>query len=322
MLKRKAFVMRIFYYLIFSMILFGCVARADGLVKLEVKKYPEKADELDELRMKLPSMRAKAFKTIRDTLGTEFKDNKTIRFVFTDALNIKYNKYKNYHAIRLSQGKAQKIVFFMEYYFIGQYVMQKKITHELAHAVMRSKMTTQNYKRVPKWVREGFAVFIADQGEARLNYLCANYSEKLSLLVRGLDNSTGQFDEYGEFYLVFKYIKVKYGKQSIGKFIREVITQRGNYEKALKTVTGLGWDVFKKRAKKYAQAEIRKITKKLLSQWKMAFKLYCKKQYSSAEKKFKKLLQNPKSWIYGKTLYYYARSLQNQKKYVEALNSF
>lgn len=292
---------------------------ADEPVVFDVKKYPDKEKELKDLSAGIPGICANAYKEITAVLGPDYSDQTGIRLLFTDEKNEEYGKDCDSHSIVVTKENTQIIVFFVEHYFAGEYSLQKKITHELVHAVMRKKLNEEKYSALPKWFREGAALYIAGQGDDRIKFLCSVYVYNLPAMVKGLSKTTGGFGEYAEFYLAFKYIESKFGAESIGKFINSVIKSEGDYKSALKDVCGLEWTEFEKQAEKYSRAEIKDITGKELPKWEKAYELFSKGKFDKAGDKFKDLMDKfPRSWIYGKAMYYYGRCLQEQLMFDEA----
>jgi hypothetical protein len=89
------------------------------------------------------------------------------------------------HAITATESRGgrrvQRVTLYLEYLVTGHIDLKQTLCHELVHAVQRRAVGAA-YRRVPKWLREGLALLVADQGEDRIDTL---------LCVHALDSGSG-----------------------------------------------------------------------------------------------------------------------------------
>jgi hypothetical protein len=112
-----------------------------------------------------------------------------------------------------------------DYLVSRRFDLRQELAHEMVHAVMHDRMAEGDYRGLPKWVREGLAVWCAGQVEER--FVSVLVSEKAfrepERVFPGLDREEPGFDRYGEYGMAIMHLSARYGTNAPGKFAGLVI---------------------------------------------------------------------------------------------------
>lgn len=130
--------------------------------------------------------------------------------------------------------------------------LQSVFFHEMTHAVMNDAVGGQSAARLPRWLHEGLAQFIAGDGEMRLKELTKTY-RKAYFLNFGfdLDSPEASF-AYPEYYLGVKYIHEKRGITALQTLVRNLIAGQP-YHRALQDALNQDPAAFKQSVREYSQ---------------------------------------------------------------------
>ena len=95
-----------------------------------------------------------------------------------------------------AESEGRVIVLKTEYLVLGAFDLDRTLVHEMFHCLHRARLG-KRYDRVPEWVREGAALFVAGQGPERARALAAVAGpDGMKKLVNGLGGPHGLFDYY------------------------------------------------------------------------------------------------------------------------------
>jgi tetratricopeptide (TPR) repeat protein len=154
-------------------------------------------------------------------------------------------------------GKAiQLITVYMEYAVTGQMRIELTIPHELIHAVQRVAVGDAYYF-LPKWLREGIAVWGANQGEERIDLLLSVFATHSggnpASLVDGIDGDHS-FRDYAEDYLAIAWIDrhCQAGDRAGVRELWDLIVQGKSCREALEAVAGRKYDAWAATVREYA----------------------------------------------------------------------
>jgi hypothetical protein len=200
------------------------------------------------------------------------------------------------------------------------------ITHELTHALMRA--TCPGYRTTPKWIREGMAVFIAEQGPGRMtqHLTIPRYAANPTSLCNGLEEfgGTHALNDYTEDYLAMCFID-RAGEGGAGgvKQLQALLTAGTPWRGAVQELTGMAWPDFKAAALLYATAELAKRQNDDLRAFAKVATLRMQRKYAEAIVAADAYLAAfPKS-PYRKMGYYHrARAYHATKRYRKAITDF
>ncbi|MHC5042403.1 MAG: hypothetical protein ACYTGI_08530 [Planctomycetota bacterium] len=127
-----------------------------------------------------------------------------------------------------TEGKRQVLVLKTEYLVLGAYDVDRTLVHELFHCLHRARLGTKDYARLPEWVREGAAVYVAGQGGERARILAAfvgrdpRIDEPLARLVDGLGGQHGFLDYY-EDVAAFEATEERHGRDGVRRLLRQLL---------------------------------------------------------------------------------------------------
>jgi TolA-binding protein len=201
------------------------------------------------------------------------------------------------------------------------------MTHELTHALMRA--TCPNYRMVPKWIREGMAVYLAGQGPGRITSLLTRpkYAGAPVKLLNGLEGFGGKhtLDDYVEDYLAMVYLDSLGGDDGRGgvKQLQAALAAKRPWRTALREISGLAWPDFQRAAKAFAVAELAKRDTDDLKQYAQVATLRMSRRYAEAiAAADAHLKQYPRSPYRKMSLYHRARAHYATKRYPHAIADF
>ncbi|HTL10837.1 MAG TPA: hypothetical protein VL588_00015, partial [Bdellovibrionota bacterium] len=128
------------------------------------------------------------------------------------------------------------------------------LCHEMVHALFRRLLSTSSYSRLPRWFREGSAVYLAGQGEAKLvEHVLSHLQDPTALLQSGLLEAFHQ-DKYFFYELAFECLD----QDSPGRADRVLKRVLGgeSVEGAVKAETSLDLTAFSLKVGEYAGSRI------------------------------------------------------------------
>ncbi len=138
--------------------------------------------------------------------------------------------------------RCQVVTFYLPPLLREQLPVEPTLRHELAHAVMRQRMGFR-YGYVPVWLREGIAVWTAEQIEDKAALLIparlAAGQDPLMLL-NGLDTLPHTLDDLLEDALLFQYLEQRCGAPCVQRVIQDVVHGRSP-RRLIEHATGLSW---------------------------------------------------------------------------------
>lgn len=124
--------------------------------------------------------------------------------------------------------------------------------HEMTHVVLNDAVGGDASLRLPLWVQEGYAQFVAKEGESRLREAGAAFRKQ--------DIREMRFDvrrpyrplAYPQYYLAIRYLNDKHSINAVQALIRHLIEGRP-LEEAVRESAGLSFDAFLANVNRYTQ---------------------------------------------------------------------
>jgi TolA-binding protein len=108
---------------------------------------------------------------------------------------------------------------------------------------------------VPAWIKEGSAMFCAEQGVERTNFVFATTTGKdPEALINGLDGGHS-LEDYPEDYLAFEYIEQTFGLEKVHAIIAGIVANKPHQE-VIAQVLGVTYEEFCGTAKAYAVVKV------------------------------------------------------------------
>jgi len=128
---------------------------------------------LEAARRKLPAYTREAVEVLRERLGVDISGHLDVVFRFRD----KGSNRDGERAVTTTVGRKNKpwmvMTFYTEFVVLDEEDHHSRVIHELKHAGFRGIMG-QKYLDLPKWIREGLAVYGAGQLPERMPLILSN----------------------------------------------------------------------------------------------------------------------------------------------------
>jgi tetratricopeptide (TPR) repeat protein len=215
-------------------------------------------DAFREYVRELPGLRRSAIERFNDTLGCGYKDSERITVSFRDASDPDADIWKRFTGGFLETSwdgtgpqRHPDIVIHAEFVVNGLTDRNRQFTHEMTHAICREIMG-ERYSALPKWLREGIALYNAEQGEDRITYFLTflKYAREPGKLLNGLLGEHSM-EDYPEDYLAVRFLVETRGRNVIMGMIDTIVSGK-TAEDAVKAATGLEFGDFEKAARAWA----------------------------------------------------------------------
>jgi outer membrane protein assembly factor BamD (BamD/ComL family) len=155
---------------------------------------------------------------------------------------------------------VQALVVRTERLLTRQYDVQTTLTHELTHVWHRHALG-EPYYGVPKWAREGLALWVAKQGPERLRALYnlratdPSATDAVEPFVNGLAGKH-TLDDYGEDWLAFAWVESTKGESAVRALGRSLL-ESADVEGAFAKASGLPFAEAAVRMRAFAEKRVR-----------------------------------------------------------------
>jgi tetratricopeptide (TPR) repeat protein len=200
---------------------------------------------LARIAKELPARRAAALRHLEETLGVEVPG---IELRLEDAGRDPSGAWAE---VRTESGKPV-LALKTEYLVLGAHDVEKTLIHELFHCLHRACLGEKGYARLPDWVREGAALFVAGQGTERARVLAAFVGrdplldDPLGRLVDGLDGPH-TFLDYYEDVAAFEAVAVRHGHARALALVKRLL-ETADVSRAVREVLDEDMATFEKAA--------------------------------------------------------------------------
>jgi tetratricopeptide (TPR) repeat protein len=228
----------------------------DGVVLDYDGKYVDDP-RLAELLEKLPAMRKESLQRIEKFLGRAVPQTFLIRF--EDAGSRRGSFFAETRLEVVNGEPVEMLILYLEYLMTGAHDLQRTLTHELYHCVQRESLGEEHFL-VPKWAREGTAVYVAGQAEERCRTLAAQLGrypgtvDPMDKLVNGLAGRH-TFDDYGEDVSAFTAVVKRHGQRKLVKLLT-LLLDSPDVAAAVKSALGEDMATFERLAGEAARAHL------------------------------------------------------------------
>lgn len=213
-------------------------------------------------------------------------------------------------------GRAiQWITLNFEAHFGGTADLGVELDHEMTHALLRNALGAR-HGAIPKWVREGLAVWAAGQGKERIDFwmtLAWDKPDPVAHLLNGLESPEHSLKDYPEDYLAVAALESLKGEEGVRAFVKLLVAGKNAHDAAA-GASGKTWEEFEAFAKEFA-------TKRLMdalgqgshAAWKRAIGVYMgAKDWPGAQDALFAVANGAHrdTWCGALAAYYFARALQ------------
>jgi hypothetical protein len=131
---------------------------------------------------------------------------------------------------------------------------EKTLCHEIVHAYYRYHMSYFKYAKVPRWLREGSAVYLAQQTFEKEKVFMLKHANPATFQFNGLEGQH-TFEDYYEDALSFHAMDARDSQRGADKFLTLILAGK-SVEDSLKTLWSLDKTTFLNESKAFAQERI------------------------------------------------------------------
>ncbi|MBW1872588.1 MAG: tetratricopeptide repeat protein, partial [Deltaproteobacteria bacterium] len=217
-------------------------------------------DEFWSLVNDISIIRKQALQTVQDRTGLVIANQARFVLKFND-VSARSEFGASSMPVRSQIGDVTLVTISSEQLILGVMDIDASLVHEFIHGAMRQQMGLKNYRALPKWIREGIAVWGAGQLQERTrNVIAAAYLEERDpvSVVHQLDNMHNSSDDYLVDAILFEYIEQAHGVEVVRSLIARVVAG-DNYIEAIEDATGLNWNELQRVLYKYAHGYFEEI---------------------------------------------------------------
>gem|GEM_PF-1819913 len=273
----------------------------------------------------LSSLRVRALRSAQDRIGLECYEPERFVVRFKD-----YPRCSHFGAssrpVRAEAGDLHLVTLSAEQFVMGVMNVHDSLVHEFIHCVMREKMGDRPYLAIPKWIREGIAVW----GAGQLSELSRNVIADAFLANRDVLSVRREFerllDKRGNYLmdaLLFEYIEVNHGEDSVRFLISEIVAGV-EFIEAFERATGLKWHELMFRRDQFARMHFEGIlVASGLGEFQAARRLHRLGSSEAAMERLYALVQRrPDSLLTPKAWYWIGKWEAGQRRYDLAAEAF
>ena len=207
----------------------------------------------------IPALLEKAYKMIHERLGVDFKEQTDMIFMFEDAGKKRSSLIAQQFVAGIDNKPVSIIKFMTEKILVRPQTYRITLIHEVKHSAFKQLMG-QAYSDLPEWVREGLAVWAADQMEIKLQHILLNkvIARKSPLLaLDGIEDKKHDYVDYLEDYLAFEWLEsVKPG--NIKTFCQRLI-QGENYKAIWADLANMNYQDAMEAADSYCKKKVESV---------------------------------------------------------------
>jgi len=228
----------------------------NGIVAGYAGKY------VDDVRFRaalaaVPGHVAAGYAGIEKRLGVDLRGKLDLLLRFEDAGEREVDRGSTSTIARRGRP-AEEILFRTEYVVLSPTDFRSRIRHEMKHAGFRQIMG-QGYLGLPRWVKEGLAVYAAEQLPPREAAILGNavFSGRDPLkLVKAIADPDFGHDDYLAATLAFEWLESR-KRGNVKRFTKQLL-EGEDHREAFADLSGLPPEKAMEWAKEFADARVRK----------------------------------------------------------------
>lgn len=273
-----------------------------------------------ELAQRLPAAAEKALATIEKRLGLTCGNPGRVAVYWVDYKGgAKAGRMGRTYYTK-SPDRSVGVVLTVEYFLNGDADLETILTHELVHAIQRERLEPETYSAIPRWAREGLAIYGAGEGDWHLEYAVGRHFDDLDKVLTGLGNTENPYEGYPYYALAIRYLEETYGVAAVKAFAGRLTRGEGSAD-AIRAVTSKDFAAFEAEVKAYAEKAVGKYAA-AAAEFGQAMKRIDEGP-QAAQAAFEALQRDRPGTIFAVTAgYYRARALFNAKAYAAAETAF
>ncbi|NUN48926.1 MAG: tetratricopeptide repeat protein [Candidatus Brocadiae bacterium] len=284
--------------------------------------------EVEELARRLPELKREAGRVVAERFGLAEAEISNVVVRFADMpLDPRRDVQMAGTNTRIQEGREiQEITLNLEVHFGGQDSIERELTHEMAHAVLRNLLGEQRHRAFPKWGREGLAVWAAGQGPDRVEFwlgMMADREDPAGELLDGLENAAHSLKDYPEDFLAIAAMESLGGRDAVRRFVA-LLSEGSTAREAAAAVAGGTWEEFVRVSHEFGVAWIaRRRPAEMVAAYRSAMEAWRGRRWDEAHRRcFALTVRWPDSWAAALGTYYGARALQMAGAHGDAVIGF
>ena len=227
--------------------------------KIESKKItPEIRKQIE----KLDAIRNEAFEFAKKNVAAKLPEEFQVILEAVDGADPDPAKFTRHSGLAAETSSKDfpiaRIRFYVEYFANGLGTPESTLRHEMVHAVMRLDLGNEKYGKLPKWFREGIAVYIAGQMPDKLAHelMQPKVAKDPETLLDGLEDADHNLSDYWEDAMAIVLLGTVPTRAPLWQVIDHVRDGK-DYKEAIAAVTGKPFEDFLKDAREHAAKSLR-----------------------------------------------------------------
>jgi hypothetical protein len=144
-------------------------------------------------------------------------------------------------------------------------LMEKTVDHELVHMLQILRMGTRTFQELPRWFREGIAVYGAQEGPDKLDWALEETGGRIDPILNGLEPGKAPQKnpcDYAEGWLAVKYLEKKMGSEPFRAFLDQVHSGESSLQALILETTGITPELFEKEVHEFSKRHYRTLLRR------------------------------------------------------------
>jgi len=218
-------------------------------------------EAFQKLRFYIPNLLSTTQLELASDMGLDYQEG--FRYPFTIGFVDEPLSGSEYALayVQLSRGDGgfrQRMNINLEAYSRRPFNFDKVFRHEMSHAILSDAVGGDVFAKLPVWLIEGLAIWVAEQGEQLTRaeaHRYPAYAEKI--LVSDLEGPR-RANLYPQYFLAIEYIVKTKGVGSLQNLLHDLVNERPLRE-AMAYNLGEDWETFQKNVRDFSIQYIRNL---------------------------------------------------------------
>ncbi|MBI2519784.1 MAG: hypothetical protein HYV97_05190 [Bdellovibrio sp.] len=229
-------------------------------------------EKIKDLEKQIKTLIPMCLGKLETSFGKVWKRNRHGFPKFLSVTVLSENEAQAFEGFAETHGSLFVGMLFNPYPFLsGHTDLETTVCHETVHAYFRKHMSFGTYFRLPKWAREGSAVYLVNQlSHKERRALYRQWSGERNAQLNGLEGAHS-LEDYFEDALAFTFLDEKYS--AVQRVLSLVLEGKDIFE-AIEQASGLRKEIFLREALAYAQnyiarrlQSLNKETREAITNW-------------------------------------------------------
>jgi tetratricopeptide (TPR) repeat protein len=209
---------------------------------------------MQRLLEELPARRLAAIETAKRRTGLPFHGMNRLVVTIRDARALQGFAASS-RLVRSERDEIHLVSLSAEQIVLGIMDVDASLVHESIHCIMRDLMGDRPYRALPRWVREGIAVWGADQLDERAREVVARaFLDQRD--PRAVLREVGDLENPPDYYLMvalaFEYLSYNHGQRVVRAIIADIVDGT-RPDRAFEKYTGLPMKVIEQERRTFSR---------------------------------------------------------------------